>query len=163
MAFPKLLRLGIVVVALHNLEEALTMPVWIERELPALLARTGWPVTPPSRLDLYAGLVMVTIVPAVILAAASREAAGRWALRAGLLIAGIFFWNAFVPHLTSAIALRDYTPGVVTAALLTLPWAVGVFRTAIQVGRATTAEAAAVLAVAAAVYPLGMLALWRVP
>ena len=162
MAFSKLLRLGIVVVALHNLEEALTMPAWIERELPALLARTGWPVTPPSRSDLYAGLVMVTIVPAVILAAASREAAGRWALRAGLLIAGVFFWNAFVPHLTSAIYLRAYTPGVLTAALLTLPWAVAVFRKAIQAGKATTAEAAAVLAVAAVVYPLGMLALWRV-
>jgi hypothetical protein len=151
------------VVALHNLEEALTMPAWMDRELPALLARTGWPATPPSRSDLYAGLVMVTIVPAVILAAASREAAGRWTLRAGLLIAGIFFWNAFVPHLTSALYLRGYTPGVLTAGLLTLPWAVAVFRHAIQAGRVTTAEAAAVLAVAAVVYPLGMFALWRVP
>ena len=105
---------------------------------------------------------MVTIVPAVILAAASprRRAAGpsRRASDCRCLLLERLRASPDIRHLPARLHARRPDGGV-----LTLPWAVAVFRKAIQAGKATTAEAAAVLAVAAVVYPLGMLALWRVP
>ena len=114
--------LGVAVVALHNLEEALTGRTWLLHHGGALKARIG--VEPPSipSLILYTALLVVTIGPAawVLLAYRSRpKSIGAYSL---VVLFGMFFTNAFVPHLAGAIALRGYVPGVLTAVVLVIPY-----------------------------------------
>lgn len=47
-------------------------------------------------------------------------------------IQGILLFNAFVPHILSTIAFRMYSPGVMTAVLLTLPFSYYLFHRALD-------------------------------
>jgi hypothetical protein len=80
---------------------------------------------------------------------------------AGLAVLGVFLWNALVPHLALTAALRAYTPGVLSAALLIIPCGVVTYRRAVADGYASRTGAALALLSAAVVYPAGMLMLWR--
>jgi hypothetical protein len=42
----------------------------------------------------------------------------------------ILFFNAFVPHLVATIRFRLYSPGVVTAVLITIPFSIYLFQRA---------------------------------
>jgi hypothetical protein len=156
--FRKLLLLGALVITAHNLEEAAFLPAWLEPRLPALQREWGLGAVPAvPRPRLYAALVVVTVVPAALLA----WAAGGGPRLPALAVIAVFFWNALVPHLASAILLRAYTPGVATAVLINLPYAVHVFRRARREGVAGGARLAAVLGGAALVYGL-LMGLWAV-
>ncbi|HYN07380.1 MAG TPA: hypothetical protein VES67_08325 [Vicinamibacterales bacterium] len=72
MTFTRLARWGIVVIALHNLEEALTMPHWLAPRLAALEARFGIRPLAEDSDRFYAGLVVATLVPALWIAVAAR-------------------------------------------------------------------------------------------
>jgi hypothetical protein len=162
LPFPRLLRLGILVIALHNAEEALAMPSWLEGRLPEVARRLGLgDVRAPPRDRLYLGLAVVTLVPALNLFGAARSRPGRPPIYAALAVIGLFLWNALVPHLALTAVLREYTPGVLTAALLTLPYGVLAYRRAVSQEFATRGKALGVLAGTAILYPLGMLLLWR--
>jgi hypothetical protein len=155
--FKKLLMLGALVVVVHNLEEALFMPAWLEQRLPAVQRQWGLgAVRPPPRARLYAALAWVTVVPVAVLAWGARAGPRSRGRHAALAVNAVFFWNALVPHLASAIALRAYTPGVVSAGLVNLPYTVHVFRRALREGEASRAALAAILAGTAAAYVLLM-------
>jgi hypothetical protein len=47
-------------------------------------------------------------------------------------IQAILLFNAFVPHLATTIRFRMYSPGVITATLLTLPFSFYLFRRALN-------------------------------
>jgi hypothetical protein len=47
-------------------------------------------------------------------------------------IQAILLFNAFVPHLATTIRFRMYSPGVVTAILITLPFSIYLFRRALH-------------------------------
>jgi hypothetical protein len=161
--FRRLVLWGIVAIALHNAEEALTMPAWMERRLPEVAARLGLgDMRPPPAERIYRGLVAVTVVPALCLLAAAARSPPRGAgVYAALAVFGVFLWNALVPHLALTVFLGEYTPGVVTAGLLTLPWGLLSYRRAVAEGLAGRGPALAVLAASAILYALGMLLLWR--
>jgi hypothetical protein len=115
--------------ALHNLEEALTMPQWIQANL--------WKVreTIPlfnllhfSTPQLYLSLVLVTIVPFILAFFCLKgELSGR-KLNIMLALQAIIFWNALVPHISGIIILQMYNPGTVTAVLVNLPFSLYLFR-----------------------------------
>src|SRR5512144_1865403 len=48
-----------------------------------------------------------------------------------LEIQAILLFNAFIPHIASTIRFRMYSPGVVTAILITLPFSLYLFRRAL--------------------------------
>lgn len=54
---------------------------------------------------------------------------GYWII---LGIQAILLFNAFVPHIAATIRFRMYSPGVVTAVLITLPFSFYLFRRALQ-------------------------------
>jgi hypothetical protein len=137
------------------------MPAWMEHRLPAILARYGLPLEPPSRDELAAGLVLVTLVPALVLALAAWRPTDRVWAQVSLFVAAVFSWNALVPHLAATLLLREYTPGVATAVFVNLPWGATTFRRAVSEGVITRTRAAAVAALAAVLYPLGMALLWN--
>jgi hypothetical protein len=158
----RLFLLCFLVIAIHNAEEAATMPAWMEAHMPDALARLGLPpLQPPTRERLYAGLVAVTVVPGVLLAAAALGRPRGAAAHAGLAVIGVFVWNALVPHLALTVALGAYFPGVLSAALLILPCGVVTYRRAVTGGYASRTGAALALLSAAVLYPAGMLLLWR--
>jgi hypothetical protein len=136
------------------------MPAWMEHRLPALLARYGIRLTPPSRDELAAGLVLVTVVPAIVLAVAAWRSQDRVWAHVSLFVVAVFSWNALVPHLAATVLLQEYTPGVATAVLVNLPWGVVTFRRALSEGVITRGRAAAVAGLAAVLYPVGMAMLW---
>jgi hypothetical protein len=159
--FRRVLLLGILAFVLHNGEEALTMPSWLESQFPDLIRQLGLrDIQPPTSERLYVGLLVVTIVPGLAVLIGAQGGAGSPGVYGCLFLYGILFWNALVPHVTSAILLRSYTPGLASAALVNLPYTVYLFGRAVRDGQATRWGIALVLGVAAVLYPLGMLLLW---
>jgi hypothetical protein len=143
---------GLVVIALHNAEEALTIPTWLPPRMAQLEAQ--FQIRPlaavPGRL--YVGLVLATVLPALWVAAASRSAprsAGAYSI---LVLYGIFLANAFVPHLLGAALLGGYVPGAATAAVLVVPFVTALVRRAVAERYASTRGALVALAVAFALY-----------
>ena len=137
--------LGVAVIAAHNLEEALTAPGWLQPRLPQLRERFGVAPLAAEPERFYTGLILVVVVAAGWVAMASRAAPRTLAVHSLIVLYGMFLVNAFVPHLTASFILREYTPGVLTAALLVIPYCVWYFTRALVeglVGRAGFVAAA---------------------
>jgi hypothetical protein len=117
---------------LHNLEEALTFPRW----LPMIRAHLGAPLqgwfadVAPARMQ-----VALAIVTAVAWAVAlwsvrrSSNVTATWLL---LLVQAVVLLNIVWHILVAAVVLRGYTPGLVTAAFVNLPFSIYVFQLAIR-------------------------------
>ncbi len=152
-ALRRLLLVAPAVFALHNAEEAVGMGPWLRDQLPGLLegVRASFPpealtpeaaallerLRPPTPGQFYWTLVWVTIIPAAVYwVAAARGPRSRWTTVA-VWCQAVFLVNVFVPHLAGAIALRRYTPGVVTAVLLNLPLSWLLLRAAVREGAVT--------------------------
>ena len=113
MRFASLQWIFPVVIALHNLEEALWLPAWANR--------TGFwraPVSP--RTFRFVVAVLTAIVSAITWLSARSGAQTFWTyLMFGCVIATLA--NAIFPHLALSIATRSYMPGTATAVALNLP------------------------------------------
>lgn len=125
---------GVAVVALHNAEEALTIPEWLPPRLSALAADFG---IRPSAADIerfYVGLLMATIVPLTWVALAARSAPRSVGAHSILVLYGVFGANAFVPHLLGVLVLGEYVPGAITAGVLVVPYVMWLSRRAVLDG-----------------------------
>lgn len=120
LAVPSLLTL-------HNLEEALTFHRW----LPVI--QTSVPFGLQSWLDwispetFYIALVVATAVPWAIAIWSAREPSNALAWRLVLLVQAIVLLNVFWHVFVAAFLLRGYTPGLLTAVTLNLPFSVYLF------------------------------------
>jgi hypothetical protein len=63
-------------------------------------------------------------------------------------IQAILFFNAFIPHIGSTIRFRMYSPGVVTATLITLPFSFYLFHRALIENMITWKQLWTLLAIA---------------
>jgi hypothetical protein len=117
ISFERLLWLVPVFFALHNLEEAPFMERWSKR-LPLKL-----PINYTTR----------QFVIAVILLTLGGFFITYWGVEylhnstGYLLVMGIqaiLFFNAFIPHIGTTIRFRMYSPGVVSATLITIPFSI---------------------------------------
>lgn len=119
------------VVAAHNFEEWLTFPLF-GNVSQTVAARLGLSFEPPSWAATQIALVLVTVLPAVVVVWASF---GRQGLIKDMVvcgIAGIFFANIFLPHLPLSIAIGGYSPGIVTAIVINLPFCLLLWRSAVR-------------------------------
>jgi Protein of unknown function with HXXEE motif len=103
----------------HDLEELLTMATWTRH----MARRLPW-VRPMSQARVNIGIILMGVV-----VVAGAVAGARSSGRSGFYQAALtgFGWHA-LGHLLSAVALHEYTPGLVTAPLLVAPfslWAWG--------------------------------------
>jgi hypothetical protein len=154
--------------AVHDLEEIAGVVYWSRRVVPKLRRRHPWvpdrvwriasadPATtagPSRRLDLRSAQTMARAVGLVGIAVAGAAIAGeRTGGRSPLFQAAIAGFGLHgVTHLAGSALARDYTPGVLTAPVLVIPYALWARR---QLARAgvwrpmSTADAALSLAVA---------------
>ena len=102
-----------VVIALHNLEEALWLPGWANR--------TGFWRTPVSpRFFRFVVAVLTALALAVAWLSARSGAQTIWTyLMFGCVVAALA--NAVYPHLALSVSTRSYMPGTATAVALNLP------------------------------------------
>lgn len=135
LPYRSLQRLLAFVIALHNAEEAVTADAYLPRvreiieHIPAL-RDAG--VAPPSLPRLYVALVVVTLVPALLVAWATT---GRDTLVKRQIVASIaaaLLWNVFLPHLSAIVVLRGYAPGGLTALAVNLPICLYFFRRSLR-------------------------------
>ena len=121
---------------LHDIEELITMPGWGGRNL-TRLSRI-YPSAPAwlwSRLNMSRGHVNVaiTIMGIFMLAAAidgERSAGTSWFYQAVLIGFGLHGFS----HLAMSALARSYTPGVVTAPIIVIPFSLWAWRTLEQAG-----------------------------
>ena len=163
MTFPRLACWGLLAVALHNAEEALTIPSWLPPRLARLEAEYGIRPLAADSGRLYWGLVAATVIPLIWVAIASRGAprsAGAYSI---LVLYGVFLANAFVPHLVGMALLVSYVPGGLTAGLVVVPYTVWLAYRALADGYATKSGLTAALFVAVVIYFPALRALLGLP
>jgi hypothetical protein len=103
----------------HDLEELPTMAAWTRR----MARRLPWarPMS-QARVNVAIALMGVVVAAAAVAGARSRGRSGFYQSA----LAG-FGWHAG-GHVLSAVALREYTPGLVTAPLLVAPFSLWAWR-----------------------------------
>jgi hypothetical protein len=125
LPFARLLWLVPIFFALHNLEEAPFMESWSKR-LP-------WKIYPTVTTRQFVIAVTFLTIAGFLLTYFGVEYLGNqtgYLIVLGIQI--ILFFNAFIPHIVSTILFRMYSPGVITAVLITLPFSLYLFRRAIN-------------------------------
>lgn len=113
MRFRKLQWLFPLVVTLHNTEEAIWLPAWSQR--------AGiWHVPVGPGEFRFAVLVLTLLAFLVTYLSFRMGPQTVWAYLATGYMAAMLA-NVFLPHIAASVAMRSYTPGLVTAVLLNLP------------------------------------------
>lgn len=125
--------------ALHNLEEALTMRAYLPRigELLREHAPAGLASALPTPAQFYAALAGATLIPLLLVAFATTGRPSKLKFYLVALVQAQVFLNVFVPHVPAAFALGGYAPGLATAALINLPFSVYFFRRSLRESRVT--------------------------
>ncbi|HEX8174841.1 MAG TPA: HXXEE domain-containing protein [Pyrinomonadaceae bacterium] len=122
-----LLWLVPVFLTIHNLEEALTMPAFIEKRNASVPGGLRQIIPPVTYRQFLTALIIITIIPYLVaLVWLGRE----WAayLLVGLQV--VLLINVFA-HSLMAISLGGYTPGLITALLINLPFSLYLLRRAV--------------------------------
>lgn len=102
---------------LHNAEEALTMPGQQSVEHFSF-------VQLPTYNQFLLSVAILTIAALFAYIAAMRTQNGKTYLFISTAIAAALLFNVFVPHLAAAALTLKYTPGLITAVLLNLPFSI---------------------------------------
>jgi hypothetical protein len=115
MSFRRMQRLFPLVVALHNGEEAFFMPKWVSAHHSQL------PLHPRAGTILF-GLLLLTLAAFAVTNLSVQK--GEQSVWAYLLFGSTaaMLMNVFVPHIPATLFFHQYTPGVLTAALINLPF-----------------------------------------
>lgn len=123
LPFERLLWLVPIFFALHNLEESPSMERWSKR-LPLKIHPT---VTTRQFVIAVTFLTAAGFLLTYIALEYLQDTIG-FVLILGLQ--AILLFNAFVPHIASTVRFRMYSPGVITAIVITLPFSFYLFRRA---------------------------------
>lgn len=124
ISFDRLLWLIPIFFALHNLEEAPFMERWSKR-LPIKL-----PVHYSTRQFVIA-VIVLTLGGFIITYYGVEVLHNSTGYLLVLGIQAILFFNAFIPHIGTTVRFRMYSPGVVTATLITIPFSIYLSRRAL--------------------------------
>ena len=119
-----------VLLALHNAEEALTFPRYLEKvrgHEPWLMRGLADSVDSHA---LFGALLIVTVVPLLVSLWSWLRPKSKAAFWCVMLIQATVFLNVFA-HIASAITVfRGYGPGLLTALAINLPFSIYLFRRA---------------------------------
>ena len=139
LTYKALQRLVLLFLVLHNLEEAVTLKIYLPKinalldgSVPASLLASR-----PTLTQFYIALAGATIFPLLIVAIATTGQPTRTKDYLVAILQALLLVNVFAPHVPAAIALGGYAPGVLTAVLLNLPFSVYFFRRSLRESRIT--------------------------
>ena len=125
LSFDRLLWLVPVFLAIHNLEEVPFMESWYKR-LPMRL-----PLAITTRQFVIA-VTFITLAGFLVTFFGVEYLANQTGYLLVLGIQAIMLVNAFIPHIATTIRFRLYSPGVITAVLITLPFSFYLFQRAFK-------------------------------
>lgn len=124
LSFDRLLWLVPIFFAFHNLEEAPFMESWSKR-LPLKIH----PVV--STRQFVIAVTFLTLGGFLVTYYGVEYLHNSTGYLIILGIQAVLLFNAFIPHIASTIRFRMYSPGVITAALITLPFSFYLFHRAL--------------------------------
>jgi hypothetical protein len=131
--------------AIHDTEELLTMGGWLDRARPRLRAR--FPRVPErvwDRLRVSPAQARIAIGAMGVVMAAAAGSGARTGGRSRFYQAALMGFGLHTAgHVAQAVAVRGYTPGVVTAPLVAAPFTVWAWRRLGAAGVPRNARAAA--------------------
>jgi len=125
LSFDRLLWLVPIFFALHNLEEAPSMEKWSKR-LPLKIHPKF------TTRQFVIAVTVITLAGFALTYVGVEYLANRTGYLLVLGMQAILLVNAFIPHLATTIRFRMYSPGVITAVLITLPFSFYLFRRAFE-------------------------------
>jgi hypothetical protein len=135
LSYRSLQWLVIIFLAVHNLEEAVTMGAYFTR-IDALLKSIHAPASllasRPTLTQFYLALVGATIFPLVIVIIANTGRPARFKPYLVAILQAMVLVNVFAPHVPAALALGGYAPGVLTAVFINLPFSIYFFRRSLR-------------------------------
>jgi hypothetical protein len=123
--FDRLLWLVPIFLTIHNIEEVPFMERWYKR-LPMKL-----PITITTRQFAIA-VTFITIAGFLLTYVGVEYLANQTGYLLILGVQAILLFNAFFPHIATTIRFRMYSPGVITAVLIMLPFSFYLFRRAFE-------------------------------
>ena len=124
-SFDRLLWLVPVFFTLHNLEEAPFMESWSKR-LPLKIH----PVVTTRQFVI--AVTILTLAGFLITYFGVEYLANSTGYLIVLGIQAILLFNAFIPHIAATVRFHMYSPGVISAVLITLPFSFYLFRRALD-------------------------------
>lgn len=110
---------------LHNMEEAPFMEQWSKR-LPIKIHPTV------TTSQFVIAVVFLTVTGFIVTFASLTWLPTSTGYLLILSMQAVLFVNAFVPHLLATLRFRLYSPGVVTAVLITIPFSIYLFQRALR-------------------------------
>jgi hypothetical protein len=123
--FDRLLWLVPIVLTIHNIEEAPFMEGWSKR-LPLNVHQTV------STRQFVIAVTFLTLAGFLVTYLGAGYLANQTGYLMVLGIQAILLFNVFVPHIATTIRFRMYSPGVITAILITLPFSYYLFQRALN-------------------------------
>lgn len=142
-----------VLLALHNIEEALTMPSWVMMHLPMLQSKFFFlRFVSFSSLQIYISLLLVTAGPFLLAWICLQAPLTKGKVFLMLILQSVVGWNALVPHLSGVVLLGMYNPGTVTAVVCNLPFTVYLLRKSMREGIISRKEVQGIVLTGLAVY-----------
>ena len=131
LSFRRMLWLIPIILTVHNLEEALTMPPWVMAHLG--LIKENLPLSIDIQFtpaQLLCSLFLATAVPWAVTIFCVNGEKGSGKLFLLFLLQAIVLLNVVVPHIAASIRMQQYNPGVITAVCINLPFSAYLFRRA---------------------------------
>ena len=139
LSYTSMQWLAFAFLALHNLEEGLTMPIYFPRINELLREHAPAPLASamPTPAQFYVALAGATIFPLMLIVIATTGRPSKIKFYLVALVQAQVLINVFVPHVPAAFALGGYAPGLATAVLVNLPFSFYFFRRSLNESRIT--------------------------
>lgn len=155
ISFRALLWFIPVVLAVHNCEEALTMPSWVPENLSSIRGMIPFHFTVYfSSKQLLISLFLATVIPFLIVFFCADGEKGSAKLDLLFILQLIIFLNIFIPHIAVSVIVLRYNPGVITAIALNLPFSFYFFRRALIEGYLVWKKMKTLFLVSLLLYPI---------
>lgn len=123
-----LLWLVPILLTVHNLEEAIVMPAFIEKRNASVQGRLQGIVPPITYKQFLFALIIITIIPYLI---ALFWLNRGWAVYLLVGLQVVMLINVCA-HTLMALSLRGYAPGLVTALTINLPFSLYLLKRAVS-------------------------------
>jgi hypothetical protein len=128
MSRKALLWLVPVFLTIHNLEEAVVMPAFLERRNASVPGSMRGILPPVTYKQFLIALVIITITPYLVTLFWLRRG---WAVYLLVGFQVVMLINVFA-HALMALFLRGYAPGLITALLINLPFSLYLLKRAVD-------------------------------
>jgi hypothetical protein len=123
-----LLWLVPILLTIHNLEEAVVMPAFIEKRNASVPGSMREIIPPVTYKQFLIALVIITVLPYLV---ALFWLSRGWAIYLLVGFQVVMLINVFA-HTLMAMFLRGYAPGLITALLINLPFSFYLLRRALK-------------------------------